>query len=132
MPEIPFNDRFWQGGQQFLAAIDADYKLALYSGDNAAASIKTSTQPSPVSGLISWATSIDDCATSKLNLGVTDTLSTAMSFDPADAASKGASGRTPLRGRGKNIAFEWTAPAGASWTYAKGVDFIGASRGGPK
>lgn len=130
MPEIPFNDRFWQGGQQFLAALDADYKLALYSGDNAAASIKTSTQPSPVSGLISWATSIDDCATSQLSLGVSDVLSTAITWKTA--ASKAISGRTPLRGRGKNIAFEWTAPAGATWTYTKGVDFIGASRGGPK
>jgi len=48
------------------------------------------------------------------------------------AESKEGSGRTPLRGRGKNIAFEYTAPAGAVWTYAKGVDFIEASAGGRK
>ena len=132
MPTIPFNDRFWQGGQQFLAAIDADYKLALYSGENAAPTIRTSTQPSPVTGLIQWATSIDDSATSKLNLGVTDILSMAMAFDPLDAASKTSSGRTPLRGRGKNLAFEYTDVAGATWTYAKGIDFISASQGGPK
>lgn len=130
MPTIPFNDRFWQGGQQFLAALDADYKLALYSGDNAAPTIQTSTQPSPVTGLIQWATSIDDCATSQLSLGVSDMLATALTWKTA--ASKTSSGRTPLRGRGKDIAFEFTAPAGATWTYAKGVDFIQASQGGPK
>lgn len=130
MPTIPFNDRFWQGGRQFLAAIDVDYKLALYSGDNAAATIQTSTQASPVSGLISWATSIDDCATSQLSLGVSDMLSTAITWKTAE--SKTSSGRTPLRGRGKNIAFELTTPAGATWTYAKGIDFIKASTGGPK
>lgn len=130
MPTIPFNDRFWQGGQQFLAAIDGARKLAIYSGANAAATIQTSTQPSPVSGLIQWGTSIDDCPTSQLSLGVSDMLANAITWKTAE--TKTASGRTPLRGRGKNIAFEFTAPPGATWTYAKGVDFIEASTGGKK
>lgn len=129
-PEIPFDDRFWQGGQQFLAALGADYKLYTYSGENAAATIRTATSPSPVTGLISWATSIDDCPTSQLSLGVSDALSDAITWK--SAASKTSSGRAPLRGRGKNIAFEWTAPAGATWTYAKGVDHVQAATGGPR
>jgi len=130
MPEIAFDDRFWQGGEQFLAALDNNFMLNTYAGPNAEATIRTSTQPSPVSGLITWATSVDDCSTSTLELGVSDTLSTAITQKPA--ASKVASGRTPLRGRGKNIDFEWTAPAGATWSYAFGVDHIVAATGGPR
>ena len=130
VPDIGFDDRFWQGGQQFLAALGADYKLNTYSGSNAAATIRTATSPSPVTGLISWATAVDDCATSQLSLGVSGALSSAITWK--SAASKVSSGRTPLRGRGKNIAFEWTAPAGATWTYTKGVDNIVAATGGPR
>lgn len=130
MPTIPFDDRFWQGGQPFLAALDATYKMAIYSGESAAATVVTSVQPSPVSALIGWATTMDDCATSQLSLGVSDALSTALTQKAA--ASKVTSGRTPLRGRGKVLGFTFTTPAGASWTYAKGVDSISAATGGPK
>jgi hypothetical protein len=130
MPEIAFDDRFWQGGEQFLGALDNNYFLNTYSGPNAAATIRTSTQPSPVSGLITWATSMDDCPTSTLTLGVSDSLSDGITQKTPE--SKVASGRTPLRGRGKNIDFEWNAPAGATWSYTFGVDMIVAATGGPR
>jgi len=130
MPEIAFDDRFWQGGEQFLGALDNNYMLNTYSGPNAAATIRTSIQPSPVSGMITWATSMDDCPTSTLTLGVSDSLSDAITQKSPE--SKVASGRTPLRGRGKNIDFEWNAPAGATWSYAFGVDMIVAATGGPR
>lgn len=130
MPTIAFDDRFWQGGQQLLAALGSNYKLNLFSGSNAAATIRTATSPSPVTGLVTWATTVDDCPTSQLALGVSDALSDAITWK--SAASKASSGRTPLRGRGKNLAFEWTAPAGATWTYTKGVTNIVAATGGPK
>src|SRR5690606_13747116 len=97
-------------------------------GASAEATIRTSKQPSPVSGLISWATSMDDCATSTLRLGVADTLHATLDQKPA--AGKVASGRTPLRGRGKIIDFEFSAPAGANWSYAFGVDQVQAATGG--
>lgn len=130
MPDIPFDDRFWQGGEQLLAALDGNYFLNTISGTAAAATIRTAIQPSPVTGMIQWATAIDDCPTSQLNLGVSDALSAAITWK--GAVSKAGSGRSPLRGRGKNISFEWTAPAGAMWTYAKGVDFIQATTGGQR
>jgi hypothetical protein len=130
MPTIPFDDRFWQGGEQFLAALDGNYMLNTYAGASAGATIRTSKQPSPVSGLISWAASMDDCATSTLRLGVSDTLYTSITQKPA--ASKVASGRTPLRGRGKVIDFEFNTPAGANWSYAFGVDQVRATTGGPR
>lgn len=128
MPDIAFDDRFWQGGEQFLAALDNELMINTYSGPNAPATLRTSVQPSPVSGLITWATSIDDCVNSQITLGVSDTLSAPIV--QKSPASKVASGRTPLRGRGKNIDFTWTAPAGAAWTYAFGIDHIQAPTGG--
>lgn len=130
VPPIPFNDRFWQGGEQFLAALDASYRLATFSGPNAAATIQTAPQNSPVSSLIGWATLIDDCPVGKLSLGVSDALSA-----PAvrkTAAAKVASGRTPLRGRGKVIDFVYTTTQGAEWSYAKGVDSIQSAQGGER
>lgn len=129
-PAIAFNDRFWQGGQQFLAALDASFRLALYSGTNAASTIQTSLQNSPVSALINWATLVDDCPTSQLSLGVSDVLANTPEWK--DPAGKAASGRSPLRGRGKNIAFTRTTDAGASWSYANGVDHIQAATAGPR
>lgn len=130
-PNIGIGDRFWQGGGQFLAALGADLKIAGFSGTNQAARVRTSAQNSPVTGLIQWATGIDD-APGTLTLGVTQSLAEQMTFDPAKAASKVSAGRFPLRGRGLNIAFERSVPAGETWTELKGIDHIKASTGGPK
>lgn len=130
MPAIPFNDRFWQGGEQFLSGVGSDGIYATFSGDAMEATLRGSTQNSPVSSLIGWATPIDDAPNSTLRLGVSDRLSDPISWK--DPASKTASGRTPQRGRGMNILFEWSNPAGEEWTFVKGVDHIGASGGGPK
>lgn len=130
MPEIAFDDRFWQGGEQFLGALDNSYMLNTYSGPNAEATIRTSTQPAPVSGLIVRATSMDDCATSTLRVGVSDSLSQAITQKAPE--TKVASGSTPLRARGKNMDFEWGAPAGATWSYSFGIDFIQATAEGPR
>lgn len=127
---IPFDDRFWQGGQKVFAALDPDLKYATFSGAAAAASIRTSTQNSPVTALIGWATPIDDCATSTLAIGVADALSDAITWKTAQ--SKGRAGRTPQRARGLNLAMEWSSPASATWTYVYGVDHIVAASGGRK
>lgn len=121
MPAIPFDDRFWQGGEQFLAALGADYKLYTYSGSNAAAEIISATVLQMGGGLMSWATSLDDCATAQLSLGVAATLADDLVWK--DAVSKTGAGGFPIRGRGNARAVTWSAPAGASWTYSKGVGF---------
>lgn len=127
---IPWDDRFWQGGQKLFAALDPDLKYATFSGENQAATILTSTQNSPVTGLIGWATGIDDCASGTLEIAVSDALSDDMTFK--DPATKVSAGRFPLRARGLNVAFRRNIPAAATWTYAKGIDHIKASVGGPK
>lgn len=124
---IPWDDRFWQGGQKVFAALDPDLKFATFSGPNAVATIRSSTGNAPVTALIGWATPIDDCASASLSLGTADQLSDPIAW--ADPAAKVSAGRVPLRGRGMNIAFEWEAPASAAWTYVYGVDHIAASAG---
>lgn len=128
--DVPLDDRFFQGGQSVFAALGADIKYATFSGANFAATLETGISNSPVTGLISWATGIDDASTGTLELGVKD--------DPADATtwktgvSKVSAARFPLRGRGMNIAFRRNITAASTWSYAKGVNHIKAATGGPK
>lgn len=128
--DIPLDSRFWQGGQPVFAALDENYKFATFSGANFAATFETSVSNSPVSGLIQWATPIDDAAMGTLELGVKTSLSDVIEWK--DGEAKTFSGRVPLRGRGMNIAFRRNIPSAAVWSYAKGVDHISASLAGPK
>lgn len=130
IPPIPFDDRFWQGGQQFLAALTAELTYATFSGEAQAATIETAVNNSPISTLIGWATPIDDAAAGTLQLGVADALSDTITWK--EGAAKVSGGRTPQRARGLNLAVRRNIPAGATWTYARGVDHIKASAGGPK
>lgn len=128
--DIPLDDRFWQGGQPVFAALDGNYTFGTFSGNNLAATIRSFTGNSPVSGLIGWATPICDADDLTLALGVKDDIADAITWKTA--ASKAASGRVPLRGRGLNIAFELGVPAGSDWTYAKGVDYVKTASGGAR
>lgn len=126
--DIPLDSRAFQGGQPLFGALDAGAKFGTFSGGNQAAILTTSTTNSPVTTLIAWATPIDDASAGTLELGVKD--------EPADSitwkagAAKVASGRTPLRGRGKNVAFRRQIPASSTWTYARGVDHVQSAGGG--
>lgn len=119
VPPIPFDDRFWQGGEQLLAALDANFRLVTFSGPNAAATIRTATTQD--FGLQSWIASVDDCPTAQISLGVAQTLHESLVWK--SPVAKVSSGGFPVRGRGNAKAIEWTAPAGASWSYAKGAQF---------
>lgn len=128
--DIPLDSRAFQGGQPLFGALDADAKFGTFSGGNQAAILTSSTTNSPISTLIGWGTPVDDASTGTLELGVKD--------EPADSitwktgAAKVSSGRVPLRGRGKNIAFRRQVPASATWTYARGVDHVEGAGGGPR
>jgi hypothetical protein len=128
--DIPLDSRFWQGGQPLFAALDGSYKFGTFSGGAMEASIQSGTANSPVTGLIGWATPIDDAASGTLTLLVKDALSDA--FTTKTSSTKVSAGRTPQRGRGNNIAFIRDIPAYENWSYAKGVDHVIAASGGPK
>jgi len=127
---ISWDDRFWQGGQQVFAAIDADGKYATFSGAAQEATITTATSNSPISALISWATPIDDASAGVLELAVADQLADTLTWKAG--VGKARNGAAPIRGRGLNIAFRRTIPEGSVWSFAKGIDHIRSSAQGPK
>lgn len=128
--DIAMDDPFWQGTAPFLAGLDADFKFASFSGGPQAATIRGCIINNPVSGLVGRATPISDCATSTLNLGVSDSPAVPIVFRGATVRGRGAS--VALRGRGLNLQFEEQFPAGAMWTEAAGVDHIQDAQGGPR
>ena len=113
-----------------FAALDENLKYATFSGPNYAAVLESGFSNSPVTGLISWATPIDDASTGTLQLGVKNDLSDTATWKTG--AAKVSAGRVPLRGRGMNIAFRRNIDAGSTWSYANGVDHIVAATGGRK
>lgn len=118
------------GGAPQLGALNSSRKFALFNGPNMAATLETGRIINPVTGIVGWATPMDDCATGTLQVGVADTASGTTMWKTGVA--KGRAGRVPLRARGMNITFRRNIPAGATWTYANGVDSIQATSGGPK
>lgn len=128
--DIPLDDRFWQGGQPVFAALDEDRKYATFSGPSYAAVLESGFSNSPVTGLIGWATPIDNAASGTLQLGVKNRLDGAATWKTG--AAKVSAGRVPLRGRGMNIAFRRNIDAGDTWSYANGVNHVSAATGGRK
>lgn len=127
---LTYDDRFWQGTEPLFGALDENYQFGLFTGTNAAATLTSHVRNSPVTGIINWATPIDDCATGTLEIGTKDTLDGTVTF--SSSGSKVRNGATPQRARGMNTQFRRNFPAGATWSYARGVDHVRGSQGGPK
>jgi hypothetical protein len=122
------DSRFYMGGVPLFGALDADYKFATFAGSPLQATLQTNNIALPDSQLVSWCSPDSDASSSTIALGVSDTRSTTLTFKTP--AARKASGRVPLRGRGKVIGFRETIPAGASWNYSNGVNDIVAAGGG--
>lgn len=125
-----WDGRFLQGGQPIFGAMDADYKFGYFSGSSMEATLETAVSNSPVSSLIGRATPMDDSDDGTLELGVRDALNDATTWKTG--AAKTTSGRVPLRGRGKFIAFRRNITAASSWTQAYGIDHIQTAAGGAR
>jgi hypothetical protein len=93
-----------------------------------AATLETAISPSPVSSLIGRARPEDDSPDGTLELGVRDAFDDATTWKTGVA--KQTSGRVPLRGRGKYIAFRRNITAASAWSQAYGVDNIQSAAGG--
>jgi hypothetical protein len=128
---VPLDSRFWQGSAPTLAALNASLKVASFSGDAVAATLRSSTFNNPNTGIINRATPLSSVSNSTLKLGTSDDLSDALTWGTANTKER--DGSVPLRGRGLNIAFEENFPAGATWLEAAtGVSHIKSSQGGPR
>jgi hypothetical protein len=133
---LMYDDRYWIGNAPLSGALDANYKFATRSGPSLKATLTTQLANNPISGKLLWGTQITDALAPSLELCVKDKLS-----DPAvwiGGEIPGESGRTPLEGRGLNIQFRMTIPAGdagatgSGWSYVNGIDHIASGPGGPK
>ncbi len=120
----------WKGGRPTLAALDADRKFGFFNGPNLPASIDTATLTDTSSMLVTWAMPVTDGEAFTLALTVRDRLSDTGAMKAP--ASMQASGRVPLRGRGKVLTLTAQAPAGDTWTYLRGVDDLVITKGGKR
>lgn len=124
------DSRTYLGGVPLFGALDADYKFATFSGGAAEATLETMAVAVPNGGLVRRATPNSDASNSTVQLGVSPSRSTALTWKTP--VSRTASGRLPLKGRGKVIGFRETIPADSSWTYANGINDVEMSMGGPR
>lgn len=127
---IPTIDNLGGGSAPQLGGLNSARKYATFTGGNMAVTIEGRALNNPVTGLVGWATPIDDAAAGTLQLGVSDRLDAALAWK--SGVPKTASGRAALRGRGKNIAFRRNIPAGTPFSYVNGVDHIQSATGGPR
>jgi len=113
-----------------LGGLNLSRKFAQFTGSNMAATLESTAINNPVTGLVNWATPIDDCAGGTLQVGVSARLDADLDWKTAQA--KVADGSTPQRARGHNIAFRRNIPAGEDWTYVNGVDHLRQASGGKR
>jgi hypothetical protein len=143
---LEWDNRLLQGGQPIFGALDSANLFAYFSGDPMDATLTTTLLPSGTSELISRVTPIDDCddgsngdglADSILEIGVRDSLGDATTWKPTQPDvgvtgwQKAASGRVAVRARGKYLTFRRKLRFD-NWTFAKGLDYLKASQGGPR
>lgn len=105
-----------------LSAIDSDHKAGFFTGDNIEASMETPEQDLEGSMVfISGARPITDCATAVVSIGGRDTAqSTVVYTDEAEMDSS--TGQCPILLETRYPRARFRAPAGAVWTYARGIE----------
>lgn len=128
--QYPLDSAFWQGGNFRLAGLDSSYKFGFFEGTSAAAYEETATLGDGVTYLFNWCEPLTDDTTATVSLAVKDSLSDALTYKTA--ASIAASGRAPLRGRGKYYRLKLSHAAGADWTKASSIEGIDKRAGGPR
>lgn len=126
---IVLDDRFWQGGVPVYGGLDANYKFATFTGAAAAATLQSYRATSQAHQLVNEATPISDNGSSTLQLGVASRLDAAITWKTGVTRSR--AGICKLRGSGNVLAFQENHAAGATWTYANGIDYPGSVAGGP-
>jgi hypothetical protein len=128
--DVVWDSRFLQGGQPLFGAMNSTFVFGYFTGAALAATLEGSAAANRLTGLVNWAVPADDSDDGTLQLGVKDRLNDTTTWKTG--AAKVSSGRAPLRGRGKVVAFRRNVTAASTWTYAKGVDYVEANTGGPR
>lgn len=124
------DDRFWFGGSPQLGGVDENGIVGYFAGPALAATFETCTTEMPISGLVTSVEPLTDASDVTVQIGVSTKLSTAIAFGTAVATQ--ASGRAPVRARGKNIRLRANIPAASDWTYIRGFDDVVIRQSGPR
>lgn len=121
---VSFDDPYYQGGAFYFAAFNTDHKLASFSGANLEATFQFNEwaiQPGARSSF-KWIKPITDASNATAAAGSKVKPSETISFQ--NQVSQQDSGRCPQRGaNGFYHSAKVVIPAGATWTYARGIEF---------
>ena len=128
---ISFDDPYYQGGALYFGAINTEHKLASFSGANLEATFELSASAlfDGRRAALSWIKPITDAGGATAAGGSKVLPSDSVTF--TSAVAQQASGRCPMRNtNGFYHAAKVVCPAGATWTWARGVEFAaGGARG---
>lgn len=128
--DISFDDPYWQGGAYYFAAFSTADKLASFSGSALEATLTLGVVPifNGRRGSVEWIRPIADTTAATCAGGAQVRPGDAITY--VSAVSQQASGRCPQRGvNGIYMAAQTVIPAGETWSYARGVEFM-ARQGG--
>jgi len=123
---ISFDDPFWLGGTSYLASFSTDHKMGSVltgAGDSLEAILETGDTMLGGQGrsTVEWMRPISDATAATIAAGASLKPTDAPTY--TGAVSMQPSGRCPLRGVNGNFTrAKLTIPAGATWTFASGVD----------
>ena len=119
---------FWNGGQQFLGAIDSDYKAAIFSGTSNECEVETA-EIEPFPGLRSNITGVRPIVDAAATVTVKARERLADSESETSSSSMVASGMNPVRKSGRYIRANVKVASGTIFNHAQGIDLV-ASRAG--
>ena len=119
---------FWYGGQQFLGAIDSDYKAAIFSGTSNECEVETA-EIEPFPGLRSNITGVRPIVDAAATVTVKARERLADTESETSSSSMVASGINPVRKSGRYIRANVKVASGTIFNHAQGIDLV-ASRAG--
>ena len=119
----------YRGESPALGGLNGSALAGFCDGDNLAAVLETATALSPTDDLISAVTPITDDTAATVQIGVADRRGDDLTYGSAVAIK--ASGRAPVRGRGKARRLRLNHAAAADWSLSQGFsDDMEISGGG--
>lgn len=126
--DIPLDSRAFAGGEPCLSGLDENLKFGFFDGAALSAISETSSKISLQSGLIRSITPVTDAANALVQVGVRDRLADDITWK--DGIGIEASGRAPVRARGKIMTFRLNVAASEEWTTIRGFDGFEITAGG--
>lgn len=132
LDDLPFSldSKVWQGGAPVMAAIDANKKLAFFSGANAEAMIATQ-EMGDTGGMMSRVSDpmpIVDTNAVLISIGSRNKRGDAIAWGPEGQQSSN-TGIVRMKSRARFHTFRTRIPEAALWTSAQGVDVKTAPAG---